>query len=72
MRLLNCFCLLASSLSISCTARSAKHVGKELHERGMGVERRVPSFDQHYNAPEKRDAYLTNKTESKLGILRGN
>ncbi|MCJ1388992.1 hypothetical protein MMC18_001845 [Xylographa bjoerkii] len=28
----------------------------------MGVERSVPSFEPHFNAPEKRDAYLTNKT----------
>ncbi|MCJ1400830.1 hypothetical protein MMC11_004038 [Xylographa trunciseda] len=28
----------------------------------MSMERSVPSFDPHYNAPEKRDAYLTDQT----------
>ncbi|MCJ1471478.1 hypothetical protein MMC13_000117 [Lambiella insularis] len=70
MRVLTYFGVLASALHVSLAARSLQHVGKRSPERGMNAARSVPSFEPHYNAPQKRDAYLTNST--KKFVVNGN
>lgn len=66
MRTLAYLSLLASTLGVSLAGRGLQIDGKRIPVRGANAARSFPSSERHYNRPQKRDAYLTNSTKSKL------